>query len=157
MNWGKLAVIALLGATVAAAAGIWYTQEYAYYDELDPAGVSLTAMVAGQPVPVAATDIQAIDASSAPHRWRACLRLTDPLPIGAEPFDIAAPTNGPRWFDCFDANQIGTDLASGAATAYLSQPEIHLDVDRVIAVYPDGRAYGWHQLNDKTPARGVMD
>ena len=49
------------------------------------------------------------------------------------------------------------DLESGAARAYLAQPEIRPDVDRVIAVYPDGRAYGWHQLNDKTPERGVMD
>ena len=56
-----------------------------------------------------------------------------------------------------DADQIGHDLETGAALAYLSQPEIHPDVDRVIAVYPDGRAYGWHQLNDKTPERGVMD
>ena len=72
-------------------------------------------------------------------------------------FPIAAPTYGPRWFDCFDADQIGHDLETGAALAYLSQPEIHPDVDRVIAVYPDGRAYGWHQLNDKTPERGVMD
>ena len=36
-------------------------------------------------------------------------------------------------------------------------PEVRPDVDRVLIVYPDGRAFAWHQLNDKTPARGVMD
>ena len=157
MNWGKVAVIALVASAVAAGAGVWYAQEYAYYDQLDPASVALTAVVAGQPVRLAADDINAIDASSAPHRWRVCARLTGPVPAGAEPYSGATPTYGPRWFDCFDADQIGADLQSGAATAYLSQSEIRLDVDRVIAVYPDGRAYGWHQMNDKTPARGVMD
>ena len=44
-----------------------------------------------------------------------------------------------------------------AARAILGQAEVHPDVDRIIAVYPDGRAFGWHQLNDKTPERGVMD
>ena len=154
---GKWPVIALIVAASATGIGIWYTQEYAYYDELDPASIALTAVVAGQPVPLAIRDVQAIDATSAPHRWRACLQLDAPLPEGAETFTAPAPAYGPTWFDCFDADRIGRDLESGAATAYLSQPEIRPDVDRVIAVYPDGRAFGWHQLNDKTPERGVMD
>jgi hypothetical protein len=29
----------------------------------------------------------------------------------------------------------------------LSEPEIHPGVDRVVAVFPDGRAFAWHQLN----------
>ena len=79
------------------------------------------------------------------------------LPTDTETFPQPTPLIGPRWFSCFDAGTLSADLASGAAKAYLSQPEIRPDVDRVIAVYPDGRAYGWHQLNDKTPERGVMD
>ena len=154
---GKWPVIALFSAAAIVGAGMWYAQEYAYYDELDPATITLTATVAGQPVPLAIGEAQAIDADSAPNRWRACFRLTAPLPAGAEAFAGPAPAYGPKWFDCFDADQIGEDLESGAASAYLAQPEIHPDVDRVIAVYPDGRAYGWHQLNDKTPERGVMD
>ena len=154
---GKWPALVLIGVAAIAGGGMWYAQEYAYYDKLDPATVTLTATVAGQPVPLAVADVQAIDADSAPIRWRACFRLTGPLPAGTESFAKPAPAYGPNWFDCFDADQIGTDLESGAATAYLAQPEIHPDVDRVIAVYPDGRAYGWHQLNDKTPERGVMD
>lgn len=154
---GKWPALALILIPVAVGGGIWYAQEYAYYDRLDPVAVTLTAMVDGQPVPLTATGIQAIDATSAPHRWRACFRLDAPLPDGAEPFPDAAPAYGPGWFDCFDADRIGHDLETGAATAYLSRPEIRPDVDRVIAVYPDGRAYGWHQINDKTPERGVMD
>ena len=38
MNWGKLAAIALLGSAIAAGAGMWYAQEYGYYDPIDPNG-----------------------------------------------------------------------------------------------------------------------
>ena len=154
---GRWPALVLIIAAVAAGGGMWYAQEYAYYDRLDPAAVTLTATVAGQPVPLDVADLQGIDASSAPNRWRACFRLTAPLPAAAEAFAKPEPSYAPGWFDCFDADQIGADLESGAAKAYLSQPEIRPDVDRVIAVYPDGRAYGWHQINDKTPERGVMD
>ncbi len=157
MNWGKVAVIAILGSSLGVGLGVWYTQNYAYYDEVDPANVTLDIMVDGQSVPLAVTDIRAIDAGSAPHRWRACARLTAPLPENAEPYPQPAPSYGPGRFDCFDASEIGHDLESGAARAYLAQSEIHPDVDRVIAAYPDGRVFGWHQINDKTPERGVMD
>lgn len=154
---GSIPVAVILGTAIVTGGGIWYAQEYAYYQRLDPAQVTLTASVAGQPVPLAVTDVAAIDADSSPIRWRACFRLTAPLPAGTTPFAKPEPSFGPNWFDCFQADRIGADLESGAATAYLAQSEIHPDVDRVIAVYPDGRAFGWNQLNDKTPERGVMD
>lgn len=157
MNWGKVAVLTLVLAPVLIGGGIWYAQEYAFYEELDPAEVSLSVTAGGQPVPLEASAIRAIDSGSAPHRWRACARLTAPLPDTAEPFSAAAPSHGPRWFDCFDADSIGHDLESGAATGYLGQSEIRPDVDRVFAVYPDGRIFGWHQLNDKTPESGVIN
>lgn len=154
---GKWPALVLIACAAAAGIGVWYAQEYAYYERLDPQAVQMTVTVAGQPRLLPVRDMQAIDASSAPIRWRACFQLTGPLPTDAQVFDQPAPAYGPNWFDCFDADRIGADLESGAARAYLAQPEIRPDVDRVIAVYPDGRAYGWHQLNDKTPERGVMD
>jgi hypothetical protein len=154
---GRIPALLILGAAVFAGVGVWYAQEYGFYDQLDPAGVTITVMANGQAVPLQAGDLEAIDASSSPIRWRGCFRVDQPLPEGAEPFANPTPLVGPNWFSCFDAGQIGADLQSGVAKAYLSQPEIRPDVDRVIAVYPDGRAYGWHQFNDKTPERGVMD
>lgn len=154
---GRIPALAIVIAAAAAGVGVWYAQQYAYYDRLDPASVTITVVADGAARPLAVTDLQAIDATSAPIRWRACFRLAGPLPPSAQPFANPAPAYGPRWFPCFDADRIGEDLESGAARAYLSQPEIRPDVDRVIAVYPDGRAYGWHQINDKTPERGVMD
>jgi hypothetical protein len=62
----------------------------------------------------------------------------------------AEPLNAPSWFSCFDAAAIGAALEKGEALAFLSQSDILPQVDRVVAVFPDGRAYAWHQLN--TPA-----
>ena len=162
MNWGRIATVALVLATVGAGAGVWYAQEYGFYDKIDAASPDAAVLLqtAEGPVKLTISDFQGIDADSSPIRWRACFRIDGALPADPTPFDGAdgaTPLNGPGWFDCYDAAQIGADLESGAATAVLSQSEIRPDVDRVLAIYPDGRAYGWHQFNDKTPERGVMD
>ncbi|TJZ83742.1 DUF6446 family protein [Paracoccus hibiscisoli] len=156
MNGGKIAAVGLLVATVAAGGGMWYAQEYGYYDSIDPATVTLEVATPAGPQPLTIADVEAIDADSSPLRWRACATVTD-LPADAIPFPDATPLIGPRWFDCFDARRIGADLESGAARAVLSVEDIRPDVDRVLAIYPDGRVYGWHQYLDKTPERGVMD
>ena len=59
----------------------------------------------------------------------------------------ATPLVAPGWFDCFDATAIGAAIERGEALAFLSQANVHADVDRVVAVMPDGRAYAWNQLN----------
>ena len=162
MNWGKIAVIALVTGTVAAGAGVWYAQQYGFYSSIDPAGpgANITAQSAadGAPLELPIADFQGIDATSSPLRWRTCFRLTEPpLPGSLTPYPEATPLNGPGWFDCYSAEQITADLASGAASAVLGTSDIRTNTDRVLAIYPDGRAYGWHQYNDKTPDRGVMD
>ena len=156
MNWGRIAALSLLGAAVLAGGGMWYAQEYLYYDSVDPATIALEAATPAGQAPLALSEAQAIDADSSPLRWRACARVAE-LPADALPYPDATPLVGPRWFDCFDAARIGADLESGAARAVLSVSDIRPDVDRVLAVYPDGRVYGWHQYLDKTPERGVMD
>ena len=62
-------------------------------------------------------------------------------------YDAAQPLVAPGWFDCFDAVEIGTALERGEALAFLSQSSVATDIDRVVAVFPDGRAFAWHQLN----------
>ena len=159
MNWGRIATIGLALTALASGAGVWYAQEYGFYDRIEdgsPESVVLIQTSDG-PVRLDMIGFDGIDADSSPIRWRACFRIEGEWPDDAMPFDGATPLNGPNWFDCYDAAQIGADLERGAARAVLSQSEIRPDVDRVLAVYPDGRAYGWHQFNDKTPERGVMD
>ena len=45
------------------------------------------------------------------------------------------------------AARIGEALEKGEAIAFLSQANIAPQIDRVVAVFPDGRAYAWHQLS----------
>lgn len=158
MNWGKIAAVFLIGGGLAAGAGVWYTQEYAFFDRIDPASpeARITVETQAGPVPLDLTGFEGINADSSPIRWRICGQATD-LPQGMVPAPASEPLNGPRWFSCYDAPRIGADLVSGAATAYLAQAEVRPNVDRILAVYPDGRVYGWHEYNDKNPERGVMD
>lgn len=135
-------------------ASIYYLQVYAFYEPVDPGSVPMTLVPqgAGQPQRVDVADLQAIDASSSPLRFRACFTLAESVAALAQRYKAypkAEPLIAPGWFDCFDAAAIGAALETGAATAFLSQRNIADGVDRVIAVYADGRAFAWHQLNEK--------
>ena len=48
------------------------------------------------------------------------------------------------------ANAIGEALEEGTALAFLSQSQIAPQIDRVVAVFPDGRAFAWHQISPDT-------
>ena len=160
MTSGKIMVSMLVLVAVLTGLAVYYLQVYGFYDPVDEitgARQIVLTDAAGVAHPVAVSDFKAIDASSSPIRYRACFRLDPAATQGAQPFAAATPLNGPGWFQCYSARALTADLASGAATAYLGQSEIHPDVDRVIAVYPDGRAFAWHQFNEKNPERGVMD
>lgn len=152
---GKIAVIVLILAPLLVGGGIWYAQEYGYYDSIEPGSPASVVTIAGTGQ-LDIAEFEGIDADSSPIRWRACFRINGDVPAG-QSYESATPLIGPRWFDCFNAAKIGADLEAGKARAVLGQSDIHPDVDRVLAIYPDGRAYGWHQYVDKTPERGVMD
>lgn len=147
---GRIAAVALVLSAAAAGGGMYYLQVYGFYRTLDPATVALTVTRAdGTVEPLAARDLRAIDADSSPIRFRACLLLDPPLPSPEThaPYTGAVPLTAPGWFDCFDAAAIGRALEQGEAVALVSQAEIRPMVDRVLAVFPDGRAFVWHQLN----------
>ena len=150
----------LLLVAVLTGAAIWYLQVYGFYEEVDEitgASEMVVTLPDGATRQVTVEGFRAIDAQSSPIRWRACFTLDPAQVADAAPYEGATPLNGPNWFKCYSARAMTADLESGAAKAVLGQAEIRPDVDRVIVVYPDGRAFAWHQLNDKTPKRGVMD
>lgn len=129
-------------------------QVYAYYEELDADSVDirLTSVLTGERQPIMAENVQAIDADSSPLRFRACFTTTQSRTLLTENFVIyqnPEPLNGPGWFDCYDAATVGAALEDGSAVAYLDQANIKDGVDRVVAVLDDGRAFAWHQLNEK--------
>lgn len=135
---GKIVASALAISGVAAGVAIYWLQVYAFYEP-----VPLTEIALGGES-VAVGDAQAIDADSSPLRFRACFTI-DAAATG-ELYPAPAPLTAPGWFDCFDAAAIGEALERGEARAYLSQSSVHPDVDRVVAIFPDGRGYAWHQL-----------
>lgn len=156
MNGKLVASAIVLTAAVAGIGGYWL-QEYAFYTPVVfPPGqeVSLTPRATATPQTIKVSDAQGIDATSSPLRFRACFMVKDPLPILTAtylPYPSATPLNAPSWFTCFDAGKITQALATGKAVAFLGQANIlpntdNVQVDRVIAVFPDGRAFAWNQL-----------
>ena len=147
---GSFVVITALVAGVA----IYWLQLYAFYDEVsgDGAAISVVNVATGQPEPLVLSNFEGIDATSSPLRFRACFETAQRVATLTETYEAYAeptPLTAPGWFECFDAVEIGTALERGEALAFLSQRDIHDGVDRVIAVFPDGRAFAWHQLNEK--------
>ncbi|MDP1669459.1 DUF6446 family protein [Phaeovulum sp.] len=152
---GKAVGLILVFSALMTGAAVWYLQVYGYYDPIPAsapgAEVRLTSLVTGQPEKILAAGFQGIDADSSPLRFRACFTTPLGLAVATESFkvyDAATPLNAPGWFDCFNAARIGGDLEAGTAVAFLSVADITPGIDRVVAIYPDGRAYAWHQLNE---------
>ena len=150
---GKLIVSFIVLTALIAGISIYYLQVYAFYEELPPETVQiqLTGLNTREPEPILTDAVQAIDSDSSPLRFRACFTTTSSVAALTEEFivyDEAEPLNAPVWFDCFDAKYLGRALETGDAIAFLGERNIHVGVDRVVAVFEDGRAYAWHQLNE---------
>ncbi|MDP4892667.1 DUF6446 family protein [Cypionkella sp.] len=150
---GKLVAgfIVIVGAVAGVA--MYYLQEYAYYTKAvfkPGAEIALTLISSGQPEAILAEGVEGIDADSSPLRFRACFHTPLTQAMLSETYQAyqgAVPLIAPSWFDCFDAAKIGAALENGEALAFLSQSNIAPSVDRVVAVFPDGRAYAWHQIH----------
>ncbi|PZX53575.1 hypothetical protein LX76_02212 [Cereibacter changlensis] len=142
-------VLTALGA----GALIYWLQIYAFYEPVaftPGEEIRLTPIIGEEPEVIVANDVTGIDADSSPLRFRAC--FTTPLTQAMltetyRVYDEATPLVAPGWFDCFDAGQIDAALKTGEAIAFLSEAEVADGIDRVVAVFADGRGYAWHQLN----------
>jgi len=159
---GKFLIILTLLSALLIGGGIYYFQVYAYYKPvaLDQnatvsgtpgvTSIRLTTLVDNLPQTIPVSDFQAIDADSSPLRFRGCFTTSLGLETLREtyvPYKDAVPLIAPGWFDCFDARQIDADLEQGVAVAFLSEGNFKYGIDRIIAVYGDGRAFAWHQIN----------
>ena len=137
---------------VIAGAAMYYLQVYAYYDEVsaDVEEVQMVSLTSGEPEPILFENFKGIDSESSPLRYRACYTVPASLAMLTETYvllDRAEPRVAPAWFDCFDAAQIGADLSDGTALPFLGVENVEYGIDRIVAVYPDGRAYAWHEIN----------
>lgn len=153
---GKIVAGGIVLTGLVAGIAMYWLQVYAYYEPVSftpGAEIMLTPIIGNRPEAIVVGDVQGIDANSSPLRFRAC--FTTPLTLATltetyKVYDGAEPTIAPGWFDCFDAQAIGAALESGEALAFLSQEGIAPQIDRVVAVFPDGRAYAWHQVHPGT-------
>ncbi|MDO5646737.1 DUF6446 family protein [Paracoccus sp. (in: a-proteobacteria)] len=160
MNQGRIAISMLALSAVLAAIAVWYLQVYAFYDDVDEITGTQTLFITqadGELAPLPVRDFRGIDKSSSPLGYRACFTVDHADLAGLPVFADPTPTIGPSWFRCFNARGVGGDLESGAAQGFLSQADIRPGVDRVIAVYPDGRAFAWHQLNETAEEKKVIE
>ena len=150
---GKIVGIFILASAALIGGGIYWAYNFWYYEEVavDDAVIEMTTFVSSAPEPILAEDIQAIDAFSSPIRFRACFTTPMSLAMATEtyvPFDDPEPLNAPPWFDCFDAVEIGQAIADGRALAFTGERNIEFGIDRVVAIFDDGRGYVWQQIND---------
>jgi hypothetical protein len=143
---GRLLVIGILSVTLLAGALMWWLQTRAFYREVAAQSFAVARADGGvAELPVA--DWRGIDSSSSPIRFRACFRLPEGAPADLAPYALPTPLIAPGWFDCFDARAIGAALDAGEARAVRAAPTGIDGVDRVLAVFADGRAYAWNQID----------
>ncbi|MCA8869832.1 MAG: histidine kinase [Rhodobacteraceae bacterium] len=148
---GSVLMGGLLGFTAIFGATLWYFQNYAYYEVTHPEDFTMRLTLNNGSIDaIPAHDFTVLDAKTSPLKFRACFTVENSIPMMTETYviyDDATPLKPPSWFDCFDYARLTRDLKSGEAVAFLAQKNIYQGVDRVVAVYGDGRAYAWHQLN----------
>ncbi len=143
---GKVIALFLAAVAVVTAASVYYLQVFYYYERVESEGFVLQTQ--GDARSAEARNIEAIDATSSPIRFRACFD-TDLTPeVEALSYPDAVPLTAPFWFGCFDADRLGAKLADGTARAFLGQKNIAYGADRIVAITAEGRGYVWHQLNN---------
>lgn len=142
---GRFAALVLVASGVVAGGVMYYLQVYGYYTRLEPQ-IGLSIATPDGTARLNISDFQGIDSDTSPLRYRACFTVLGDLPE-LVPYAAPTPLNAPGWFDCFDAGTLQGDLAAGRATAYLVEGGFRYGFDYVMALYPDGRAALWPQIN----------
>ena len=151
---GKIVGILIVVSALIAGAVLYYVQIYGFYSTVSPnpgADVELVSLDTGRSETIPYSGFHAIDADSSPIRYRACFTTTltnADLAASYVSLENMTPRNGPGWFDCFDAKEIGAALLAGTAQTYLGTKNLSYGVDRVVAVFDDGRGFVWHELNE---------
>lgn len=137
---GSYVVVGLIGFAFLFGMTLWWFQQYAFYEET----LAETVEIAGRAYPV--TQWQGITAASSPLKMRACFVLQEPFE--ALPSIAPEPLVAPGWFKCFNAEFIDKNLARGYGKAYVAERNDPKGFDRIVAVFPGGRAYMWRQLTE---------
>ena len=152
---GKIVAGGIVLIGLVAGIAMYWLQVYAFYE---PVGftpgdeITLVPIDSDVPEAIVAENITGIDATSSPLRFRACFTtpltqatLTEtyrlyPRPDAADRAGLVRLLRRRR-------HRRGAGAGRGAGLP-VAAARWRRGVDRVVAVFPDGRAYAWHQLND---------
>ena len=141
---GKVFVVSLLFFTIVFSITLYYFQVFAFYNVTDELK---SIKVSGRLVPV--KSYRGIDSLTSGLKLRGCFSV-EPKEFAELPIlQKATPLSAPFWFDCFDHIKIQEAIDLGDAKAFLVSENEKDGIDRVVAVYPDGKAFQWRQLNSK--------
>ena len=141
---GKLFIFLFLGGSVIFTVALFYFQNYAYYDLKD---IRQNILLGNKRHKI--FNYQGIDSESSGLKLRECFVMDSSDDIDLPTYEKPTPLTAPFWFKCFNAEKISKDLEEGKASAFLLKKEQFDGIDKVLAVYPDGRSYLWRQLNTK--------
>ena len=138
---GKYVITGLVAFVFLFGLALWWSQNHAYYEETEADEAAI--VIAGNTYTV--TEWKSIDAASSPLKMRACFLIRET--IEALPALAPEPLVAPGWFGCFNAEVIAENLTSDYAKAYVAERNDPHGFDRIVAVFPGGRAYMWRQPN----------
>ena len=141
---GKSFIFLFLGCCVIFTVALFYFQNYAYYDLTD---IRQNISLGNKRHKI--FNYKGIESESSGLKLRECFVIDSLGDIDLPTYETPTPLTAPFWFKCFNAEEITKDLEKGKASAFLLKKEEFDGIDKVIAVYPDGRSYLWRQLNTK--------
>lgn len=107
-----------------------------------------TPIAQGDPEPLLIENAPIASYSTDAKFYFACFNTTMSFGLLSETYEIAndaLPGQPLSEMACYDQGQIAQDVASGVALSLVGERNIIKGYDRIIAVYPDGRAFAWHQ------------
>lgn len=151
MNTGRLVVLGIAAATVLAGGVVYYLETFVHYQRVaDVKEVSVGARA------FAVSDYDGLTNDTLPLRLRGCFQVAEPEAVlsAGPPARHPTPFGAPGWFACWDAAELDADLKAGRAQAVVAEVsgEGKFEMERVVAVYPDGRAFQWRRLTSSISA-----
>ncbi len=141
---GKVFAGGFVAFAVIFGVGLYYALVYAYYEKVND-----VTEITVQDRSIAVSDYEGIDATSSGLKLRGCFGVTTADFEGLTQSTNAAPLSAPKWFKCYNVGDLQTDLDAGRAVAYQAAENEKDGIDRFVAIYPDGHAFQWRQLNEK--------
>lgn len=112
--------------------------------------IRLVPLIGDGPEEIATGLVKTTGDPTVPLSFHGCFDMPQSFGLLTETFETAEPSNPeniPGGLACFNAEQLIEDLKIGNAIAFWGERNITQGVDRVVAVYDDGRAFVWHQTN----------